>query len=156
MTLEVIGSSVQGREIWLATITNQDLPGEKPKALFDGAMHGSEVIGSESMLHYINFLVTQYDSDETAREIVDKWITYVVPMVNPDGVENGKVSSDYRAARKNANLAIPERPETGVDLNRNLGPGSDPTTLQIFPEPQAATNLKFRKPVAHASGLFSL
>ncbi len=120
ITYESAGKSVQGREIWLATITNRDLPGERPTVLFDGAMHGSEVIGSESMLYYIRFLVTQYDFDAVAREIVDNWITYVIPMVNPDGVENGKSSSDYRAARKNANLANPSQPQTGVDLNRNF------------------------------------
>ncbi len=109
--LESIGQSAQGRDIWLVTITNQDLPGDKTKVFFDGSMHGSEVIAAESMLHYIKFLVEQYNSNPAATEIVDGWITYVVPMVNPDGVEAGKNSDDYRLARKNAHL---------VDLNRNL------------------------------------
>lgn len=111
MTTESIGQSVQGREIWLVTITNKSLLGEKPKVFFDGAMHGSEVIAVESMLYYIKFLAEQYGSNPTAREIVDGWITYVVPMVNPDGVEGAKSSDDYKAARKNANR---------VDLNRNF------------------------------------
>jgi hypothetical protein len=111
MTLESVGLSVQGREIWLVTITNPAVPGDKPKVFFDGSMHGSEVIAADSMLHYIKFLVQQYSTDPTAQEIVDGWITYVVPMVNPDGVEAGKSSDDYRLARKNANA---------VDLNRNF------------------------------------
>ncbi len=111
MTVESVGRSVQGRDIWLVTITNQGVPGDKTKVFFDGSMHGSEVIAAESMLHYIKFLVQQYSTNPTAREIVDGWITYVIPMVNPDGVETGKSSDDYRLARKNANL---------VDLNRNF------------------------------------
>jgi len=108
---ESIGSSEQDRDIWMVTITNRSLPPDRPEVFFDGAMHGSEVIASESMLYYVRFLVTQYDSDPIARQIVDNWITYVVPMVNPDGVERAKDSRDYRLARKNANR---------VDLNRNF------------------------------------
>src|SRR2546429_8680333 len=52
-----------GRKIWLATITNRKVGGgEKLDVLFDGAIHGSEVIGSESMLAYVHFLVDNYAS----------------------------------------------------------------------------------------------
>src|SRR5437588_4678987 len=49
--LESIGRSVQGREIWLVTIAKGGRRGQ-PQVLFDGAMHGSEVIGAESLLSY--------------------------------------------------------------------------------------------------------
>jgi len=114
MKLETIGDSEQGRPVWLVTIPNPDVvPGTegRVKVLFDGAMHGSEVIASESMLYYVQYLLNGYDTDPTAREIVDGWTTYVVPMVNPDGVMRGKTSDDYKDARKNARR---------VDLNRNF------------------------------------
>jgi len=113
MKVESIGASEQQRPIWLVTIPNPDMvPGtaERVKVFFDGSMHGSEVIASESMLYYIQYLLNGYDIDPTAREIVDGWTTYVVPMVNPDGVMAGKTSNDYKDARRNANR---------VDLNRN-------------------------------------
>lgn len=111
MQLESIGRSTEGRRIWLVTITNGAVSSTRSRVWFDGGIHGSEVIGSESMLHYIRFLLNKYRTDATAKKIVEGWITYVVPMVNPDGVEHGKTSDDYRKARKNANL---------VDLNRNF------------------------------------
>ena len=111
MQMESIGRSTEGRRIWLVTITKGAGPSSRPRVWFDGATHGSEVIGSESMLHYIHFLLDKYRTEATARKIVDGFITYVVPMVNPDGVEHGKNSDDYRDARKNSNL---------VDLNRNF------------------------------------
>jgi hypothetical protein len=100
-----------GREIWLATITRRPPNGEKPEVLFDGATHGTEVIGAESMLAYIRFLVGRYPSDTTARSIVDGWVTYVIPMVNPDGVEAGKRARRGKEARRNGH---------GVDVNRNF------------------------------------
>jgi len=111
MRLTSIGRSTEGRRIWLVTITNRSLSAQRPRVFFDGALHGSEVIGSESMLHYLRFLLKNYKVDATATQIVDGWITYIVPMVNPDGVQKGKTSDDYKDARKNSNL---------VDLNRNF------------------------------------
>jgi len=43
--VESLGKSVQDRDIWLVTIA-KDGGRNKPEVLFDGAMHGSEVIGS--------------------------------------------------------------------------------------------------------------
>ncbi len=106
-----IGRSEQGRDIVMATITSFNRSPNPPHVWFDGAIHGSEVIASESMLYYIRFLVEQYHSNPTAKKIMDGWITFVVPMVNPDGVENGKTSDDYKQARKNGNA---------IDLNRNF------------------------------------
>ncbi len=150
MKLETVGESEQGRPIWLVTIPNPDMvPGteDRVKVLFDGAMHGSEVIASESMLYYIQYLLNGYGSDPTAREIVDGWTTYVVPMVNPDGVMRGKTSNDYKLARKNARR---------VDLNRNFDwlwpPTCSPTgcpsgcTINCFeyPGPEAFSEVESR------------
>lgn len=112
LKLESIGKSVQGRDIWLATVTNGKREGPKRAVLLDAAMHGGEVIGSESMLSYLRFLLEKRVTDPQARRIVDEFVTYVIPMVNPDGVEAGKTSAAHGAARCNAH---------GVDINRNFG-----------------------------------
>lgn len=156
MTLESAGRTAQGRDLWLVTITNRALALDKPKVFFDGSMHGSEVIAAESLLHYIQFLVQEYATNPTAHDIVDGWITYVVPMVNPDGVEAGKSSNDYRLARKNSNL---------VDLNRNFDWdwGSNPCSPGCFeyPGPSAFSEAESqiirdqivaRKPLVYLTG----
>src|SRR5271156_1331464 len=63
---ESLGKSVQGRDIWLLTIARNGGQ-SKPAVLFDGAMHGSEVIGSESVLAYARYLLEHYDSDPGAK-----------------------------------------------------------------------------------------
>lgn len=109
--VESIGQSVKGRELWMLIVTSPDSSLDKPRVLFDGGMHGSEVIGAEAALRYAQWLVTRYGTDATATELVDNYVTYIVPMVNPDGVEGGKGSLDYRTARKNG---------SAVNLNRNF------------------------------------
>jgi predicted deacylase len=108
--VESLGKSVQDRDIWLVTIA-KDGGRNKPEVLFDGAMHGSEVIGSESLLAYARFLLEHYETDSRVRRLVDGSRTYIIPMVNPDGVEAGKTARSWKMARKNAH---------GVNLNRNF------------------------------------
>jgi len=108
--LQSLGKSVEDRDIWLFTIASAGAR-NKPAVLYDGAMHGSEVIGSESVLAYARYLLEHYESDAQVRRLVDGSITYLIPMVNPDGVEAGKSARSWKAGRKNAH---------GVNLNRNF------------------------------------
>src|SRR5579872_4565201 len=111
MRLESLGKSVQGRDIWLVTIAPRNVRNRVPEVLFDGAMHGSEVIGAASLLAYARYLLENYQSNSAVRRIVESSRTYLIPMVNPDGVEAGKTSRYWKGARKNAH---------GVNLNRNF------------------------------------
>jgi len=108
--LQSLGRSVQSRDVWLLTVSK---PGGRtePSVLFDGAMHGSEVVGAESVLAYAKYLFEHYQSDSRVRRIVDSGRTYLIPMVNPDGVEAGKTARKWKDARKNAH---------GINLNRNF------------------------------------
>src|SRR5882724_10912818 len=93
MTLECIGRSHEGREIRLATVTNQRTGphGEKPAVWVDANIHSTEITGSTAALHLLNRLVTGHGSgregDEQITRAVDTRTFYVVPRVNPDGVE---------------------------------------------------------------------
>jgi murein tripeptide amidase MpaA len=109
MSLRSLGTSVQGRHIWLVTITNRRTAGPKPAVLFDGGLHGTEAIGTEAMLRYVRYLIAS--GDESSRKIVDGWITYIIPLLNPDGVTAAAGQTDWRKVRRNAH---------GVDLNRNF------------------------------------
>jgi len=111
LTLQSLGKSVEQRDIWLVTISREGEGRERPEVLMEGAMHGGEVIGSESLLAYARFLVEGYQTDPRARRIVDGVRTYLIPMVNPDGVEAAKTARSGAAARLNAH---------GVDLARNF------------------------------------
>ncbi|PLS76660.1 MAG: carboxypeptidase [Actinobacteria bacterium] len=89
MTLESIGTSYEGRDIWLATMTNAATGShhEKPALFVEANIHATEVTGSTAALHLLHHLVTGHGEDENVSRVLDTRCFYVVPRLNPDGVE---------------------------------------------------------------------
>jgi murein tripeptide amidase MpaA len=87
--VESIGTSHEGREIWLATVTNTDTGphDEKPAFLLEANIHSMEVTGCTAALHLLERLLTGYGSDEQVTRALDTRAFYVVPRLNPDGAE---------------------------------------------------------------------
>ena len=87
--LSSIGKSFQGRDIWLATVTNFDTgpDTEKPAFWIDANIHADEVTGCTAALHLINKLLTQHGGDEKVTRVMDTRAFYIVPRLNPDGAE---------------------------------------------------------------------
>ena len=89
MQVESIGKSHEGRDIWLAKVTNLETgpDNEKPALWVDGNIHATEVSPSTACLYLINTLVTGYGEDEEITRALDTRVFYIVPRVNPDGAE---------------------------------------------------------------------
>jgi hypothetical protein len=89
VALETYGTSHEGRELLLATITDSATgPAEnKPAHWIDANIHSVEVTGGVAALHLIRRLVTEYGSDPAITELLATRTVYVAPRVNPDGVE---------------------------------------------------------------------
>jgi murein tripeptide amidase MpaA len=89
LALEVIGRSHEGRDIVLATVTNGETGPhhEKPAVWVDANIHATEITGSTAALHLLHRLVTAYGTDDKVTRALDTRTFYVVPRVNPDGVE---------------------------------------------------------------------
>jgi murein tripeptide amidase MpaA len=87
--LESIGKSYEGRDIWLAKVTNYETGDDqhKPALWVDGNIHASEVSPSSACLYLINRLVTAYGEDPDVTRCLDTRAFYVCPRVNPDGAE---------------------------------------------------------------------
>jgi murein tripeptide amidase MpaA len=87
--LESIGSSFEGREIWLCTVTNfqtgPDL--EKPAFLIEANIHSLEVTGATAALHLIDRLLSGHGEDPRVTHVLDTRAFYVIPRLNPDGPE---------------------------------------------------------------------
>jgi hypothetical protein len=90
LTVETIGRSWEGRDIWAVTINNPATgpDHEKPAFYSDANIHGNEIQGTEVTLYMIWFLMENYDHLPRVREIVDTRTFYLIPTMNPDGRDN--------------------------------------------------------------------
>jgi murein tripeptide amidase MpaA len=87
--LSEIGRSYEDRAITLATITNTATGphSEKPALWIDANIHATEHTGGTAALNLIHKLITQHGSDDTVTRVLDTRCFYIVPRMNPDGVE---------------------------------------------------------------------
>ncbi len=89
MTIESIGKSYEGREIWVITVTNiKTGPAcDKPAMLVDGNIHATEVTASTVALAHLLYLLEGYGHDKEVTRCLDTRAFYIIPRVNPDGAE---------------------------------------------------------------------
>lgn len=87
LTLESIGKSEQGRDMWLITLNNPKTgkASDKPAMYIDGNVHGNEVQATETVLYSIWYLTKSYGEVEQLTELMDRVSFYFVPSQNPDG-----------------------------------------------------------------------
>ena len=89
--VESIGTSHEGRDIWLVTVTNTETGDhlDKPGFLVEANIHSMEWTGCTAALHLVHKLLTEYGSDERVTRALDTRVFYVIPRLNPDGAERG-------------------------------------------------------------------
>jgi len=89
LRVESGGRSFEGRDIWIATITNfaTGADSERPGLWVDGNIHATEVAGSMACLYLIQHLVLRYASDPEVTRCLDTRVFYICPRLNPDGAE---------------------------------------------------------------------
>lgn len=152
MTLTSLGKTYENRDIWLVKLSeNVNVDEDKPSVLLMGAHHGNEKPSYEVLIYFINYIVENYDKENTdndndglinediidgfdndndgaidedpsedrIRSVLASTQIYLMPMVNPDGVEY-----DWRKNRA-PNYGDDGQSDSitsyGVDLNRNYG-----------------------------------
>ena len=107
--LTTIGQSVEGRDIQALEFGNPSAP---LLVLVLGRQHPPEISGAKALMAFVQTLAQDTSDAIAYRERVQ---TVIVPLVNPDGVQNGHW-------RHNAG---------GVDLNRDWGVYSQPETRAV-------------------------
>jgi Zinc carboxypeptidase/Carboxypeptidase activation peptide len=111
---DVIGYSIEGREIFGMRVSSGADFGKKPIIFIDSGVHAREWVGPQSTLYLLNQLVT---NESVSRELLDKVDWVFVPNVNPDGYVHS--FNEDRLWRKNRRFV--NESCTGIDLNRNFG-----------------------------------
>ena len=152
MSLESIGVTYEGRDIWMVKLSdNVEETEDEPGVLFMGAHHGNEKPSFEILIFFIQHMVENYgkentDNDEDGfvnedpvdgfdndgdglvdedpsedrvRDAMNNTQIFLIPMVNPDGVE---ADSRKNCAPNYGPFGFSrEITSYGVNLNRNYG-----------------------------------
>lgn len=129
VTLEVIGKSSEGRNLYLVKVSN-DASAKKPIVLIDGGHHAREWISHATVMYFIESLVNidvprmpshLCENDACRRELfgnrarlnLNKYDYWFIPVVNPDGYEySHETDRLWRKTRSGSYCR-------GVDPNRN-------------------------------------
>jgi Zinc carboxypeptidase len=90
-SVESVGKSYEGRDIWLVTVTNTETGDhlDKPGFLIEANIHSMEWTGCTAALHLIHRLLSEHGTDERVTRALDTRVFYVIPRLNPDGAERG-------------------------------------------------------------------
>lgn len=119
-----IGKSTEGRPLRMMTIGD---PQAKKMMLVISRQHPPEVTGYFAMQAFVEEIA---GDSKLAKEFRKDWTVYVVPLMNPDGVDNGHW-------RHNAG---------GIDLNRDWAMFNQPETTAVrefLKKKEAETGGKF-------------
>jgi hypothetical protein len=115
-TLQSIGTTPNGRKLYVLKISDNATADEtEPEFFYSSSMHGDEITGYPTMLHFIDYLLTNYGTLSEITNIVNGTELFICPLANPDGSYRAAVNDTYNiagylATRSNAN---------SIDLNRN-------------------------------------
>ena len=96
-------------------VTNEE--DDEPDILFMGGIHAREWISVEVPLYLAKYLLDLYGTDQKVKQLVDSREIWIVPLVNPDGLEYSRTyDRNWRKnCRDNGDGTF------GVDPNRNFG-----------------------------------
>ena len=109
VSMDEIGKSLEGRPLDMLKIGTSN---DQKMIIVLSRQHPPEVSGYLAMQAFVE---TICDETEIAKKFRDEFNTYVIPIANPDGVDNGHW-------RHNSG---------GVDLNRDWGKFNQPETSAI-------------------------
>lgn len=109
-----------GYDIFALVLTNENIPGPKPKFFLMAESHARELATTELAIRFAEYLLVNYNVDPDITWLLDYYEVHIVPMANPDGRK--KVEAIPHAAwRKNTDNddGCTTAGLYGTDLNRN-------------------------------------
>ncbi len=111
-TLESIGTTQSGRDLWVLKITDNVSVNEgEPEFFYTSTMHGDELVGFPLMMRLIDYLLTNYGTDTEVTNLINSTEIYINPNANPDG--------SYRLGDTDMITSPRRANDNGQDLNRN-------------------------------------
>jgi murein tripeptide amidase MpaA len=125
MVVQSIGKSYEGRDIWVATLTNiaTGAAEDKPAFWADGNIHAAELLASTAVLYFMNELLTKYGSDAEITELLDTRVVYLCPRLNPDGAELALAARPRHIRSSTRRYPFDEEPVDGLTAEDIDGDG---------------------------------
>jgi murein tripeptide amidase MpaA len=125
LSIESIGKSFEGRDIWVLMATNikTGAAADKPAYWIDGNIHASELAATTASLYFINTLVTQYGKRDDITRCLDTRAYYICPRMNPDGAEWAMRDSPKIVRSSTRPYPFDEEPVDGLDIEDIDGDG---------------------------------
>ena len=120
-----IGKSFEGRDIWVATLTNAATGphDDKPAFWADGNIHAAELTASTAVLYYLHQLVTRFGIDPQVTQLLDTRVVYLCPRLNPDGAELALAERPRHIRSSTRRYPFDEEPVDGLTMEDIDGDG---------------------------------
>ncbi|XP_055543821.1 zinc carboxypeptidase-like [Wyeomyia smithii] len=111
VTVELVGHSYEGREVRAIKLSHKE---GNPGIFLESHIHAREWITSATATWILNELLSS--SDEQVQELARNYDWYILPVVNPDGLNyTQEVNRMWRKTRYPHSILC-----SGVDMNRNF------------------------------------
>ena len=129
---KVTPGGLPGYDMMLIVLTNESIPGPKPKLTIIATTHAREYTTAETATRFAVHLANGYDFDADITWLLDNYEVHILPYLNPDGRKKAETGLSWRKNTDNDD-GCTSSSSWGVDLNRNSsfkwnmgGSSSDP------------------------------
>ncbi|WP_372528183.1 M14 family metallopeptidase [Piscinibacter sp.] len=125
VSVQSIGKSFEGRDIWVAAVTNTVTGPDTDKPAFwvDGNIHAGELAASTACLYYLHQLVTGHGVDPQITRLLDTRVVYLCPRLNPDGAELALADRPRHIRSSTRHYPFDEEPVEGLTVEDVDGDG---------------------------------
>ncbi len=125
LSMESIGKSHEGRDIWVLTATNQATgpAADKPAYWVDANIHASELAASAAALYLLDLLTREYGQRDDVTRCLDSRAIYICPRMNPDGAEWAMRDTPKLIRSSTRPYPHDEDPVEGMDVQDMDGDG---------------------------------
>ena len=112
----------EGRALYYVKISdNPDVDENESEVLYTGVHHAREPLSMMNQIYYMWFLLENYATDPTIKNLVDNTEMYFIPIVNPDGYAYNESTNPNGGGMWRKNRRNNGNGTYGVDPNRNYG-----------------------------------
>lgn len=106
----------EGYDLYELALTNQAIPGPKPRFFLMAAIHAREYTTAELAARFVEKLVADYNVDADTTWLLDHYELRVIFQANPDGRKKAEAGASWRKNTDNDDGCVTTY---GTDLNRN-------------------------------------